>query len=215
MAAPMRLVLASNNAKKLAELRALLAGVAVELVAQGELGIAEAEEPHATFVENALAKARHAALACGGAAMADDSGLCVPALGGAPGVASAVYAGEVAAAGDREARRRAQDAANNALLLERLAGVADRRACFVSTLVALRHPADPEPLITAARWWGEVLRAPRGTGGFGYDPLLHVPGLGASVAELAPDVKNRASHRAQAAALMVGLLREVWRLDAT
>jgi XTP/dITP diphosphohydrolase len=215
MAAPLRLVLASNNAKKLAELRALLAGVAVELVAQGELGIAEAEEPHASFVENALAKARHAALACGGAAIADDSGLCVPALGGAPGVASAVYAGEVAAAGDREARRRAQDAANNALLLERLAGVADRRACFVSTLVALRHAADPEPLIATARWWGEVLHAPRGGGGFGYDPLLHVPALDASVAELAPEVKNRASHRAQAAALMVGLLREVWRLDAT
>ena len=198
MAAPMRLVLASNNAKKLAELRALLAGVAVELVAQGELGIAEAEEPHPTFVENALAKARHAALACGGAAMADDSGLCVPALGGAPGVASAVYAGEVAAAGDREARRRAQDAANNALLLERLAGVADRRACFVSTLVALRHPADPEPLITAARWWGEVLRAPRGTGGFGYDPLFLSPELGMTFAEAGVGPKGHLSHRARA-----------------
>lgn len=207
----MRLVLASNNAKKLAELRALLGGIAVELVPQAELGIGEAAEPHATFLENALAKARHAAHAAGGAAIADDSGLVVPALGGAPGVASAVYAGEVAAEGDREARRRAQDAANNALLLERLRGHADRRAYFVSTLVALRHAGDPEPLVATARWVGEILEVPRGAGGFGYDPLMFVPALGATVAELAADVKNRHSHRALAAAQMRALLAEVWR----
>jgi len=208
----MRLVLASNNAKKVAELRALLGGLAIELVPQGELGIVEAEEPHATFVENALAKARHAAAAAGAAAIADDSGLVVPALDGEPGVASAVYAGALPASGEREARRRRQDAANNALLLERMRGSGARQAYFVSTLVALRHAADPEPLVATARWMGELLEAERGQGGFGYDPLLHIPALGATVAELAPDVKNRHSHRAQAATQMRALLAEVWRL---
>lgn len=211
----MRLVLASNNAKKLGELRALLGGLDIELVPQGELGIAEAEEPYATFVENALAKARHAAVAAGGAAIADDSGLVVPALAGAPGVASAVFAGELPVAGEREereTRRRAQDAANNALLLERLRGTTARAAYFVSTLVALRHAADPEPLVATARWAGEILHAARGQGGFGYDPLLYIPALGATVAELAPEVKNRHSHRAQAAAQMRALLAAVWRL---
>jgi len=214
----MRLVLASNNAKKLAELHDLFQGLAVELVAQGTLGIAEADEPHATFVENALAKARHAAAASGGPAIADDSGLCVHALGGAPGVASAVFAGEVAAdaaPGDREARRRAQDAANNALLLERLGrleGTADRSAYFVSTLVALRHAADPEPLVAVGRWPGRILHAPRGAGGFGYDPLMFIDALGASVAELPAVTKNAHSHRAQAAAAMRSLLAGVWRL---
>jgi XTP/dITP diphosphohydrolase len=213
----MRLVLASNNRKKLAELGVLFAGLPVELVAQGELGVAEAEEPHATFVENALAKARHAAAAAGGAAIADDSGLCVAALGGAPGVASATYAGALDAAAhgpDREALRRAQDAANNALLLERLRGSAERSAYFVSTLVALRHAADPEPLVAVGRWRGTILEAPRGDGGFGYDPLMFIPALGASVAELAPDVKNGASHRALAARHMCELLVSVWRLRA-
>lgn len=209
----MRLVLASNNAKKLGELRALLGDLAVELVPQGELGIAEAEEPHGTFIENALAKARHAAQAAGGPAIADDSGLVVPALGGEPGVASAVYAGELDEPTlEREARRRAQDAANNALLLKRLLGQADRRAYFVSTLVALRHAADPEPQVVAARWTGEILPAPRGAAGFGYDPLMFIPALGATVAELAPEVKNRHSHRAQAAAQMRSLLVDVWRV---
>ena len=129
----LRLVLASNNAKKLAELRALLDGLALELVGQGDLGVVEAGEPHITFIENALAKARHAAAAAGGAAIADDSGLCVDALAGAPGVISAHFAGELPATGDREARRRVQDAANNALLLQRLQGQADRRAHFVIT----------------------------------------------------------------------------------
>jgi XTP/dITP diphosphohydrolase len=207
-----RLVLASNNAKKLGELQALFAPLPVELVAQGALGIAEADEPHATFVENALAKARHAAAAAGGAAIADDSGLCVDALGGAPGVVSAHFAGQVPAQADREATRRAQDAANNALLLQRLQGVADRQARFVSTIVALRAADDPEPLIAFGRWEGEILPAPRGGGGFGYDPLMSIPALGATVAELTPAQKNAVSHRAQAAARMLQMLREVWKL---
>lgn len=206
----MRLVLASNNAKKLTELRALLGALPLELVAQGALGIAEAEEPHATFVENALAKARHAARVAGAAAIADDSGLCVDALGGAPGVASAVYAPLALPPGEREVQRAAQDAANNALLLERLAAVDDRRCAFVSTLVALRHADDPEPLIAFGRWNGEVLRAPRGAGGFGYDPLVFVPALGRSVAELDAVTKNAHSHRALAAAEMVARLRTSW-----
>jgi XTP/dITP diphosphohydrolase len=211
----MRLVLASNNAKKLGELRALLDGLGVELQAQGELGIPEADEPHSTFIENALAKARHAARAAGGAAIADDSGLCVDALGGAPGVASAHYADAglaTAAVVDREERRRLQDAANNRLLLERLAGVQDRRCAFVSVLVALRHADDPEPLVACGRWAAEVLVAPRGVGGFGYDPLVYVPALGASVAELPAALKNAHSHRALAAAQMRAWLRERWHL---
>ena len=166
----MRLVLASNNAKKLKELGAMLSGMGIELLAQGALGITEAEEPHPTFIENALAKARHAAAAAQGPAIADDSGLCVDALGGAPGVVSAHYASEVPADSDREARRRQQDAANNTLLLQRLAGVANRRAHFISTLVAVRHAEDPQPLVAVGRWPGEILTAPRGDQGFGYDP---------------------------------------------
>ncbi|MFN8898986.1 MAG: non-canonical purine NTP pyrophosphatase [Pseudomonadota bacterium] len=213
-AAPLRLVLASNNARPLAEMRALLDGLALELVPQGELGIPEADEPHGTFVENALAKARAAARASGGAALADDSGLVVPALGGEPGVVSAEYAGPVPAAGvpDRAARRRQQAEANNALLLQRLHGVPDRRAAFVCTLVAVRHAGDPLPLVATARWEGVVLEAARGSGGFGYDPLLWIPALGASVAELDPARKNRHSHRAQAAAQMRELLRVQWDL---
>jgi XTP/dITP diphosphohydrolase len=208
----MRLVLASNNAKKLGELRALLAGVAVELVAQGELGIAEADEPFHTFIENALAKARAAALAAGGAAIADDSGVCVDALGGEPGVISAHYAAIETHEPDREARRRLQDAANNAHLLQRLAGASDRRAHFVSTLVALRHAQDPQPLVAVGRWPGEILTAPRGTLGFGYDPLMFIPELGCTVAEMDATAKNAHSHRALACAQMVVLLRDVWRL---
>lgn len=212
----MRLVLASNNAKKLSELRALLGGLPLQVVAQGELDIAEAEEPHATFIENALAKARHAAAACAGAALADDSGLCVDALGGAPGVISAHYAVEVPVlAGEpREDRRRRQDAANNALLLQRLDGVSDRRGHFISTLVAVRHAADPEPLVAVGRWPGEILTAPRGTQGFGYDPLMFIPALGATVAELDAERKNRHSHRARSAEQLCALLREVWHLGA-
>jgi len=207
-----RLVLASNNAKKLAELNALLASAGVELVTQGSLGISEADEPHASFVENALVKARHAAAAAGGAAIADDSGLCVAALGGAPGVISAHYASVELPAGDREAQRRIQDDANNRRLLERLAGAADRRAHFISTLIALRAADDPEPLIAVGRWHGEVLTERRGNGGFGYDPLMFIPALGKTVAELPADVKNAHSHRAIAARAMLALLRDVWHL---
>lgn len=209
----MRLVLASNNAKKLAELRALFGALPLEIVAQGALGIGEAEEPHATFVENALAKARHAARLAGGAAIADDSGLCVDALGGAPGVVSAHYAAiEPVAGEEREALRARQDAANNRLLLERLAGQADRRARFVSTLVALRSADDPEPLIAVGRWTGEILAAPHGAGGFGYDPLMFIPDLGRSVAELDAATKNTHSHRARSAQQMLALMREAWRI---
>lgn len=208
----MRLVLASNNAKKLAELQALFGGLALSLVTQGSLGVGEAAEPFHTFIENGLAKARHAAAATGCAALADDSGLCVEALGGAPGVQSAHFAGAVPEAGEREATRRVQDAANNNLLLQGLQGVTDRRAMFVSTLVAVRHAEDPQPLVAVGRWPGEILQAPRGNAGFGYDPLMFIPEMGCSVAELSPEVKNRMSHRGRAAALMVAMLREVWRL---
>jgi XTP/dITP diphosphohydrolase len=208
----MRMVLASNNAKKLKELQDLFAGLDLELVTQGSLGINEAEEPFSTFLENGLAKARHAAAASGLPALADDSGLCVDALGGAPGVISAHYAGLVDASGDRETRRRAQDAANNALLLQSLASHADRRAAFVSTLVAVRHAADPEPLVACGRWVGEILEVPRGAGGFGYDPLMYIANLSASVAELDAETKNRHSHRALAAAQMRLRLHEAWQL---
>jgi XTP/dITP diphosphohydrolase len=209
----MRLVLASNNRKKLAELQALLAPVHVELVAQGQLGVAEAEEPYHSFIENALAKARHAAHAAGGAALADDSGLCVTALGGAPGVISAHFASIALPDAEREAQRGVQVAANNRLLLERLTEVEDRRAHFISTLVALRSADDPEPLIAIGRWSGEILREPCGSGGFGYDPLMFIPALGATVAMLDAGAKNAHSHRALAARQMCDLLREVWHLD--
>ena len=210
----MRLVLASNNAKKLAELRILFAALPVQLVAQGELGIAEVDEPHATFVENALTKARHAAAASGCAAIADDSGLCVEALGGLPGVVSAHYATlSETLASDREVQRRVQDRANNELLLARLQGATDRSARFVSTLVGLRSANDPEPLIAFGRWQGEILSAPRGEGGFGYDPLMFIPTLNATVAELPAGVKNLHSHRALAVAQMLTLMRQVWHLE--
>lgn len=206
----MRVVLASNNAKKLRELDALLGGLGLELVPQGHLGIAEAEEPHDSFIENALAKARHAARASGGPALADDSGLCVDALGGEPGVHSAVFAPAPAVEGDRERQRAAQDAANNERLLSRLQGVSHRRARFVSVLVALRHAFDPEPLVAMGRWEGQILEAPRGQGGFGYDPLVYIPALGRSVAELDAATKNAHSHRALAAQRLRELMREVW-----
>ena len=203
----MKLVLASNNAKKLSELQALLSDLGLQLVAQASLGVPEADEPHITFIENALAKARHAALACGGAAMADDSGLCVDALGGAPGVISAHYAGVLDAPGAREVQRHQQDAANNLHLLHNLQGVLDRRACFVSTLVALRHAQDPQPLVAVGCWPGEILHTPRGEKGFGYDPLMFIPDLACSVAELDAQTKNQHSHRARAVAQMRLLLR--------
>ena len=208
----MRLVLASNNAKKLLELRAMLAGLALDLRAQGELDIAEADEPHVSFIENALAKARHAALLSGGAAVADDSGVCVDALGGAPGVVSAHYAPAPGTQGSREDQRRAQDAANNALLLQRMQGQSDRRAHFVSTLVAVRHAQDPQPLVAVGRWSGEILDATRGALGFGYDPLMFIPQLGLTVAEMDAELKNRHSHRARAFVQLLAQMREVWAL---
>jgi XTP/dITP diphosphohydrolase len=210
--AAMRLVLASNNAKKLSELRVMLDGLAVRLIAQGELGIGEADEPHATFLENALAKARHAAAASGGAAVADDSGVCVDALDGEPGVISAHWAPIDRGATDRERHRAAQDAANNHQLLQRLEGVVDRRAHFVSTLVALRHAHDPQPLVAVGRWPGEILHAPRGSTGFGYDPLMFIPELGRSVAELDAATKNLHSHRGRAMVQLLAQLKAVWSL---
>jgi XTP/dITP diphosphohydrolase len=206
----MRLVLASNNAKKLGELQALLAPAGVDLIAQGTLGVVEADEPFHTFIENALVKARHAARVTGCASIADDSGLCVDALVGAPGVASAHFAPVATTGADREVQRFAQDAANNTLLLQRLQGVTDRRAHFVSTLVALRSADDPEPLIAVGRWFGEIAHEPFGAGGFGYDPLMFVPALQCTAAELSAAVKNAHSHRALAAAQMLQLMREAW-----
>lgn len=200
----MRLVLASNNAKKLAELQALFAPLGIALVTQGSLGIPEAEEPFDSFVENALAKARHAARLSGLPALADDSGLSVEALGGAPGVRSARYA--LDAGGEKS------DAANNERLLRELAGVADRRGRFVCALVAVRSAEDPEPLVAMGRWAGEILTAPSGEGGFGYDPLMFIPAARRSVAELSAAEKNAISHRALAAAALIGQFREVWRL---
>lgn len=211
----MKLVLASNNVKKLAELQALFDGLGIELVRQGELGVTEAEEPHITFIENALAKARHASAATGLPAIADDSGLCVDALGGMPGVISANYATIAASAGadlGREVVRQTQDEANNALLLEKMRDVEDRRANFACTLVAIRSADDPSPLVAVGRWNGEILREREGQGGFGYDPLMFIPAFGLTVASLAKDVKNAHSHRAIAAAQMRQLLRDAWGL---
>ncbi|MDP9125531.1 MAG: RdgB/HAM1 family non-canonical purine NTP pyrophosphatase [Pseudomonadota bacterium] len=211
----MKLVLASNNAKKLAELQALFDGLGVELVRQGELGVSEAEEPHVTFIENALAKARHASAATGLPAIADDSGLCVDALGGMPGVISANYATVAASAGEtlaREAVRQTQDEANNALLLQKMRDVEDRRACFMCTLVAIRSADDPSPLVAIGRWDGEILREREGEGGFGYDPLMFIPAFDATVASLAKEVKNAHSHRAIAAVQMKALMQQAWHL---
>ncbi|QPF74656.1 RdgB/HAM1 family non-canonical purine NTP pyrophosphatase [Roseateles sp. DAIF2] len=200
----MKIVLASNNAKKLVELQALFAPLGVELVTQGSLGIPEAEEPFDSFVENALTKARHAAQASGLPALADDSGLAVEALEGAPGVLSARYATLFG--------RAKSDAENNAVLLEKMAGIEQRGARFVSALVAVRSAADPEPLIAMGRWQGEILRVPQGEGGFGYDPLMFIPALGASVAQLSAAQKNALSHRALASVDLVRQMREVWHL---
>jgi XTP/dITP diphosphohydrolase len=205
---PLKFILASRNAKKMAEMAALFAPLGCQLVSQASVGVVdEAAEPHPTFVENALAKARHASQATGRPAIADDSGLCVDALGGAPGVLSARYA---QTAGGEAADLAGRDAANNALLLRKLENVADRRARFVSVLVAARSAADPEPLIAIGRWEGTLLTEPRGSGGFGYDPLLFIPELGCSVAELDAQTKNAHSHRAIAARQLLALMREAW-----
>jgi XTP/dITP diphosphohydrolase len=191
-----QLVLASCNAGKLRELAALLAPLHMQCVAQGALGIAEAAEPYHTFLENALAKARHASSASGLPALADDSGLCVAALGGEPGVHSARYAGEPRS-----------DGRNNARLVARLTGIADRRAHYACVIVLVRHPADPEPLVAQGRWHGVIQDEPRGDGGFGYDPHFFLPEEGCTAAQLPEARKNASSHRAQALARLLELLR--------
>ena len=192
----MKLVVASNNPGKLREFSALLAPLGWEPVAQKELGVDECEEPFATFVENALIKARHASGCTGLPAMADDSGVCVHALGGAPGVFSARYAGEPKS-----------DARNNAKLIADLAGQTDRRAHYVCVLVFVRHADDPQPIIAEGEWHGEILAKERGTAGFGYDPLFYLRDLDLTSAELPADEKNRRSHRGQALAKLVERLQ--------
>lgn len=192
-----QLVLASNNAGKLREFAQLLAPLAFEVVPQAALAIPEAEEPHATFIENALAKARHASRLSGLPALADDSGLCVTALAGAPGVHSARYGGAPKS-----------DARNNERLLATLQGQTDRRAHYVCVLVLVRHADDPQPLLAQGTWHGEILTAARGDGGFGYDPLFLVQGHTCTAAELPATEKNRVSHRGQAMAQLLEQLRQ-------
>jgi XTP/dITP diphosphohydrolase len=194
-----KLVLASGNPGKLREIGALLAPLAIHVIPQGEFSIEDAEEPHATFLENALAKARHASRAANLPALADDSGLCVDALGGAPGVHSAYYAGH-------EGTREQRDARNNEKLLKELG---ERRAGYYCCVMALvRHPDDPRPLVAEGVWHGEIARAPRGSNGFGYDPLFMLPSLGKTAAELDAGEKNRISHRGIALAKLITLLNE-------
>lgn len=192
-----QLVVASSNPGKLREFRELLAPAGIEVVAQGERGVPEADEPHVTFVENALAKARHAARCTGLSALADDSGICAAALGGEPGVHSARFAGEPKS-----------DRRNNEKLVALLADRADRRAHYYCVVVLVRHADDPEPLIAEGRWHGEVIATPRGSGGFGYDPHFYLPELGRTAAELAPHEKHSTSHRGKALRRLIALLRE-------
>jgi XTP/dITP diphosphohydrolase len=194
-----KLVLASGNPGKLGEIGALLAPLAIEVLPQSALGIAEAEEPHDSFLENALAKSRHASRACGLPALADDSGLCVPALGGEPGVHSAYFAGREGSRGERDAR-------NNEKLLALVKEA--RSAYYACIMVLVRHPDDPLPLVAEGLWRGEIARAPRGANGFGYDPLFLLPPLGKTAAELDPAEKNRLSHRAKALRRLLEVLRD-------
>ena len=191
-----RLILASNNAGKLKEFNELLSTVGFAVHAQGEFGVPEADEPHHTFVENALEKARHASRLTGLPALADDSGVCVNALGGAPGVYSARYAGEPKS-----------DARNNARMIADLAPHADKSAYYYCVLVYVRHADDPQPVIADGRWNGEMIDTPRGAGGFGYDPYFYIPSLGKCAAELTADEKNALSHRGQALRALVEKLR--------
>ncbi|MDO9400624.1 MAG: RdgB/HAM1 family non-canonical purine NTP pyrophosphatase [Polaromonas sp.] len=198
----MKIVLASNNPGKLAELQAMLAPLGVTLVKQADLGIPEAEEPFRTFVENALAKARHASRLSGLPALADDAGLCVDAFGGLPGVDTAFYATQFG--------YEKGDDNNVRALLEQMAGLDQRRAAMVSTLVALRSADDPEPLIAVGRVTGEIAREPVGSNGFGFDPVMFIPAFGKTFAELPVEVKNANSHRGMAARQMMELMRERW-----
>ena len=196
-----KLVVASSNPGKLAEIRALIAPLEIEVVSQGELGIADAEEPHCTFLENALAKARHASRASGLPALADDSGICVAAIGGEPGVNSACFAGT---AGSREER----DARNNAKLLAALESQVVRAAHYACVMVLVRHPGDPQPLVAEGSWRGEIAAEARGENGFGYDPLFLLPERGKTAAELDAAEKNRLSHRGRALQKLITRLRE-------
>jgi XTP/dITP diphosphohydrolase len=197
-----QLLLASNNRGKLAELQAMFAPLGVHLISQAELNIPEADEPFHTFIENALAKARHASRLSGLPALADDAGLCVEAFGGEPGVQTAFYA-------TRFGYPKGDD--NNVrALLEQMVDVTDRRAALVSTLVAVRRAEDPEPLVAVGRVSGEITREPRGTNGFGFDPVMFIPRFGQTFAELPVEVKNANSHRGLAARQMLGLMQERW-----
>jgi XTP/dITP diphosphohydrolase len=198
----LKIVLASHNSGKLAELQALLAPLGVQLLRQGDLGIAPAQEPYRTFVENALTKARQAARCSGLPALADDAGLCVDAFGGLPGVDTATYA---TAFGYEPG-----DTSNVRALLEQLQGQPNRRAALVSTLVALRWPDDPEPLIAQGRVVGEIALRPLGCQGFGFDPVMFIPELGKTFAQLSPELKNTHSHRGKAAQQMLALMRQRW-----
>lgn len=191
-----KLVIASNNAGKLREFQTLLAPLGIEIVTQAQLGISEAEEPHLTFVENALAKARHVSQACGLPALADDSGICVQALNGAPGVFSARYTGFPLS-----------DERNNQGLLQAMQGRTDRRAYFYCALVLVRHAGDPTPLIAEGAWHGEIAHQASGDGGFGYDPLFYLPELGKSSAQLHHDQKHAISHRGQAMRVLLEKLK--------
>ena len=202
-----KLVIATGNPGKLREFTQMLGPVGYEIVPQGSLGIADAEEPHSTFVENALAKARHAARLSRLPAFADDSGICVAALGGEPGVHSARYAGDPPTG--EASGREAQDARNNAKLLRALASVRDRRAHYYCVVVLVRHAEDPEPVIAEGRWHGEVVLTPRGSNGFGYDPYFFVPAFGRTAAELEADEKNAVSHRGQALKQLIARLIEL------
>ena len=193
------LVLASNNKGKLREFQAMFAELGVDVINQGALGVEACPEPFDTFIENCLAKARHASKMTGRPAMADDSGVCVNALNGMPGVLSARFAGEPS-----------NDEANNRLLVERLQGKDDRRAHYTCVLTAVRTPEDPEPLVVVGRWYGEICDEPAGEGGFGYDPHFFVPEYGRTAAELTAEEKNRVSHRGKALVQMHKLLREAW-----
>jgi XTP/dITP diphosphohydrolase len=196
-----RIVIASNNPGKVRELRALLEPLGIEAAPQSDFAVTEAEEPHFTFLENALAKARHASRLARLPALADDSGLCVPALFGEPGVHSAYYAGKE---GDRETR----DARNNAKLVGELRAAGDRSAFYYCVLVLVRGADDPTPVVADGTWRGEIALEPRGTGGFGYDPYFRPRASALSAAELAPAEKNRVSHRGKALAALAAKLRD-------
>lgn len=191
-----KLVLASNNAGKLKEFAALLAPLGIEVIPQGRLNVPECPEPHYTFLENALEKARHASHVTGLPALADDSGICVEALGGKPGVLSARYAGEPKS-----------DERNNAKLVEKLQGKANRRAYYYCVLVLVRHADDPQPLVVDGAWYGEVVDTPSGNGGFGYDPYFWLPSHGCTVTDLPADAKNAISHRGQAMQALLAKLQ--------